>query len=277
MNNEELFKISKSISDAVKPVMGYSDFAKAFAKIYSPINVFENIDVKNITKAIAKQSEYMNGIHQVIQEAHKKAVKNMPSQIKILDKIYEIGWPVGTESEVTFQMINSPESFLKMDDKKLDALLVEEFCKVDNLKSEIYGISSAVPEYAEVIRMMGNILDENNWIIMYPQIFALMDRMIVYQSNDSSLENDNYTNIRSVKSFYKKLRKKDNSDDLFQYIYLKTFEKATHLWDYQSFSEPDLRLTRNAVQHGRYDPKNYTYKQFAQLVLMLSTLAMFND
>ncbi|KAF0422147.1 hypothetical protein [Pediococcus pentosaceus] len=279
MNNEELSKIIKSLNDSIEPVRNYAKVANEFAEILSPMNVLENINVKNIAETISNQMEYIDAIHKAIEEAQKEAIKDIPLQIEVLDKMYALGWSVGSASELTLKMINRPEQFLKISDEDLDELLLENFSKKGSLKSEIYGLANEIPKYTEVIQVMGDTLNEdgNNWIMMYPQIFALIDRVISYQSNDFSLKNRKFTNNGSINKFHKKLRKKDNTEDLFEYIYLKAIERATYLWQSQSFSEPELKFTRNAVQHGRYDPKNYTYKQFAQLVLMLSTLTMFNN
>ncbi|MBM9929300.1 hypothetical protein JMK98_02235 [Pediococcus pentosaceus] len=279
MKNRGLSKAIENLSNSFKPSVNYTNIVKKFAKTYTTSGLFDNSDLTAFTKVIRKQSEYFRNIQKAIQEAQEKAIKDIPLQIKVLDKMYALGWSAGSANELTLKMINKPKEFLEMSDKNLDELLLENFSEKGSLKSEIYGLSNDIPKYAEVIQVMGDTLDEdtNNWIIMYPQIFALIDRVISYQSNDFSLKNTKFTNKDSIIKFYKKLLKKDNANDLFEYIYLKTIERATYLWQSQPFSEPELKFTRNAVQHGRYDPKNYTYKQFAQLVLMLSTLTMFNN
>lgn len=279
MKNRGLSKAVENLSNSFKPSVNYINIMKKFVETYTASGLFDDSDLTPFTKVIRKQSEYFRNIQKAIQEAHEEAIKDVPLQIKVLDKMYALGWSVGSANELTLKMINRPEQFLKISDEDLDELLLENFSEKDSLKSEIYGLTNDIPKYAGVIQVMGDTLNEdtNNWIIMYPQIFALIDRVISYQSNDFSLENNEYTKWRLINDFYDSLLKKDNANDLFQYIYLKTIEKAIQLWKFQDFSEQNLRLSRNAVQHGRYDPKNYTYKQFAQLVLILSTLTMFNN
>ncbi|MCL5457607.1 hypothetical protein AB0Y04_02635 [Loigolactobacillus coryniformis] len=219
-------------------------------------------------------------------DAISEAIKNRAGEhhyfIETVDRVYNLGWAFGAENDLFAQIYFNPKTFAKLSNTELDALFRKQFNVLNpqGLITELETTSNGDVGYERIINQMCTTLNESkgSWLVLFPQLFALIDRVTTYQLNDHNLETRLYTQAHTINKFKSKLSKDSDDLDEYQYIYLKTLGHLMSLWGSDSFSKDSrkIKFQRNAIQHGRYDSHNLNEVQFSKLVLLYSTLCLFN-
>lgn len=230
-------------------------------------------------------SERWRQIHKMAERAKKSVEdfrKKYPDQKVLIDELYDSGWAIGNEIGNFSRTLLHPEEFPEHSQQKMDQYYTDYYVNSDGLIEELEGIEDSLTLHRETIKGLINVLKESpsSWKLLYPQIFAVIDAIMVSQSHDGNLEVAEYSNLRKVRAMHEQSKEDEKvSIDIFKYAYSKTIEMAEDLWQFQSFdvSSEKIEFGRNSIQHGRYDPENYTYKQFVQLVILMTTLCIYND
>lgn len=235
-----------------------------------------------LTEAV--NSEYWKSIHSMAQRAGKVAdnfKKEYPNQRKVIDKIYQTGWSMGNGIENFPNLFTQPDDLLKFSLDEIDQQYSSYYIKNNGIFDELENIQSSVTIHKDIVQDLITTLKEspNSWKLFYPLLFSILDAILVSQRHEGKLNVDDFSNHGRVE----KMKKRSKSDkkievDIFQYVYYKTLEQADILFKNKPFKLPSeqVEFGRNSIQHGRYDPSNYTYKQFAQLVVFISTLCIYN-
>lgn len=231
------------------------------------------------------RSDYSKRLHEMAERARKSVEKfrsKYPEQKKVIDEIYQSGWAVGNEIGNFSNLLSHPEKFTILSKEDFDNQYTDFYVTKKEMYSELKSIRSSLTLHHEVVDGLISTLQEspNSWKLLYPQIFSIMDAILVSQRHDGSLEVDDYSNSRHVREMRKKSKKnKEFEVDIFKYIYFKTLKKVEKLWESHPFELPseNVKFGRNSVQHGRYDPNNYEYKQFVQLVILMTTLCIYSE
>ncbi|MGX6472097.1 hypothetical protein [Pediococcus pentosaceus] len=280
--NEVLTELHKMLEPQIKALSQIPDMTKIF-ETYDYLA--QSIPNSNVYQVYSDSLMEAQKIFQRQLEIWEKSTKKFreqlehdyPKQVVMINRLHNLGWSLGYANEITFEIVYDYETYSKMSNKKLDEFM-EKNLSEKVIQKELRAAANFTNEYKEVINMMSRVIVnvKESWIIMYPQLFAILDRFFVFQGNRKSLNNTEYTQREALKNYKNELLLHKNSQNISLYVYIKTIDYLFKLWKSQPFNSDNLKLTRNSVQHGRYNPKNYTFKQFAQLVLALSTLAQFN-
>lgn len=279
------FNLNEEVKSAMSKVAASINFEQMqplvnAANLYK--SLFEDLTFPNVVKTLtAQQQVQINELQRVVKSIQKEVAKNFPNQAKAIDKIYDNGWSIGYSDGILRRVLSEPQFFIEMSKSEVDGYFLNTFSNEHTLKHELYNDAELLDEYGISLRIMGDVLETQGisecWRVLFPQLFAILDRMVVYQSQNSSLKNGEITRFTEVESFSKDIMKKDNSSDIFNYIYVRTLNKILRYWKGTNFSKSKVKYSRHSVQHGRYNPSNYTFAQFIRLVLTVSALSLFNE
>lgn len=279
------FNLNEEVKSAMSKVAASINFEQMqplvnAANLYK--SLFEDLTFPNVVETLtAQQQVQINELQRVVKSIQKEVAKNFPNQAKAIDKIYDNGWSIGYSDGILRRVLSEPHFFIEMSKSEVDGYFLNTFSNEHTLKHELYNDAELLDEYGISLRIMGDVLETQGisecWRVLFPQLFAILDRMVVYQSQNSSLKNGEITRFTEVESFSKDIMKKDNSSDIFNYIYVRTLNKILRYWKGTNFSKPKVKYSRHSVQHGRYNPNNYTFAQFISLVLTVSALSLFNE
>lgn len=276
--NEEV----KSIMSKAAASINVNQFKTAVDAANKHSNALKDISFPNVTEILANyQQVQLGGIQKAVESIQKEAARSFPNQAKAIDKIYDNGWSVGYSNEIIRKVFSEPEFFWEMRDDDVNNFFINTFSDRHTLKNELYNTSEILDNYGDLLKIMGTILERQEssecWKVFYPQLFAILDRMMVYQVQGYSLSNSEITRRKDVRNFQKNVMKKDNTNDILNYIYVRTLNEIVKYWERSDFEKENVSYSRHSVQHGRYDPSNYTFNQFIKLVLSISALSLFNE
>lgn len=202
--------------------------------------------------------------------------ERIPYVNELIEQVYKLGWSLGTDVGPTAEILTNPEKFSAMTDEQMDNFF-ENIYSEDGIISELESIRDPEGDYQPIIATIKSILekDGNCWNVLFPQVFALLDRFWCYVSGMY------FTEIAFTK-FEKKLiesittsKEVLSKEDFYKYILLKNSDMIKKLFKSTGTKNASNKYNRNTIMHGNYNPKNYEYKQFQQLVVLLSSLSAF--
>lgn len=229
-------------------------------------------------------SDYLKKIRDTAEWARKASEqfkRKYPEQREVIDKIYSTKWSMGNEIGNFSHLLTSPDEFLKLSPSEMDEQYMSYYIDQNGVFEELKNIRDSLTIHRSIVADIITTLKEspNSWKLLYPQLFAIVDAILISQRFDGNLTVGEFSNFKGVKGMMTNSESDTEKEtDIFKYVYYKTMEMTVELWKKQPFALPSeqVEFGRNSIQHGRYDPQNFTYKQFVQLVVFVSTLCIYN-
>lgn len=259
-NEENLKEIGKLYIDILNDSLNtFKEIQKSLLETIKSTNIFEDI-TKPLKNIFSSLNDYLKAYRE-----------KFPAQEKLYDDSVKCGWivPISLDSLSFLENLNGDELnkyYLKLYTRRNCEMLFNDLEQLnDNLNKEYKLISTLM------IKTLKN--DINAYPLMVSNLFALLDYMFVYQTENGNLRNKIFLKEKLVKDFLKEYEVEEyNITDLIYISCLRVIKK--HI-EYSSF-EDEAIFNRHSIQHGRYFPSKISFADFIRLVNLCSTFSEFN-
>ncbi|MBG1236923.1 hypothetical protein KGI31_12825 [Lactiplantibacillus pentosus] len=260
MNNQEIVNMMKQVSKSI------SSAQKAASKV---ILASQTNQLSIITR----------GMQEIFNKANEITKERYPKQVKVVDSLFASGWAIGNEGFEDVTLITDPDRWINYSPDDFNIYFSKRYANRRVLASDLKSVKTETVNDETLIAQCVRIIesDGDGWKVLYPQIFAMMDKSLLSQINANKIQNKNYTQSSRITKLVTKMSYSTMGSMITGYIYLKALKKATELWRFNKDTERPIPFTRNTIMHGKYSSDNYDYDQFAQLVLLFTTISIFDD
>ena len=201
-----------------------------------------------------------------------KVLKNRyPIQISMIDRVYETGWALGTDTGPTVRLLTNTDVYENISIDEIDELFIDIYSDKSNLLAELEAISYPGNRFNNNIEIMKRLIeyDDEAWKVLLPEMFSMIDRQYVILDDDLFPENTGYVSNKLREKELNRKRSQIDSD-IYEYINYKNAELIVSLFKGNKLNQAGKRFNRNTIQHGGFYPENYKYSEFAKLVVLLS-------
>lgn len=229
--------------------------------------------IDNLNDVLPKN---LDALAKSIEPVVRELKNRYPTQIMMINRIYESGWALGTDTGPTVQLLTNTVTYGDISKDAIDKIFIDIYSDKSNLLEELESISYPGNRFNNNIKIMKRLIQNDNeaWKVLLPEIFSMLDMQYVILDDDLFPGKFGYTTSKLNR---KTLRKKKNhiDSDVYEYISYKNAELIVGLFGGNNLKRAGEIFNRNTIQHGGFDPENYEYSEFAKLVVLLSSLSFF--
>lgn len=206
----------------------------------------------------------------------KRFEERYPRQKEMIDKLATHHWMLGSSSDDDRPYIMRINQYYSMSANELDDMYTDYFQDTDHLISEIESVTNMLIVHKSTLENICHTLKNypESWKVLFPQVFAVIDAIILKRRNIYGEDTVLYLNKRAIEAMIDNKMIPNINTQIFQYALFRCIKEADLLW---SKGYDENFYSRNTVQHGQYNPSNFTHKHFCQLILLMTTLALFNE
>lgn len=173
------------------------------------------------------------------------------------------------------------DELLKLNDHDLNQVFVATLINDSHrlLNENLDDLADSLdPGHARQIKIIKRLIYQahDNYIVLFNVLFSILEMVTVQKYGKSRTATWNYNpSLNEIKRINEQM-KTDTHKQFGRLLELNELDVLSGLYKFFDFSSYNLNTmpySRHTVEHGKFDPNNYTFTEFMQLVLLSRNIA----
>ncbi|KRM09246.1 hypothetical protein FD41_GL002724 [Lentilactobacillus farraginis DSM 18382 = JCM 14108] len=202
-----------------------------------------------------------------------------PAHKKFFERIAGLNWTWIDQMPLDSDRI---DRLLKLNDRALNQVFVDTLIQNNHqlLNQNLDDLASALDSgHAKQVKIIKRLIYESrdNYIVLFNVLFSILEMVTVQKYGQSRTATWNYNpSLNEIKRINEQI-KTDRHKQFGRLLELNELDVLSGLYkffDFNSYRLETMPYSRHTVEHGKFDPNNYTFTEFMQLVLLSRNIAV---
>ncbi|EEI20390.1 hypothetical protein G8J22_00522 [Lentilactobacillus hilgardii] len=212
-------------------------------------------------------------------ENGKQLEDKYPAHKEFFERIAKLHWTWIDQMPLNSERI---DRLLKLDDHELNQVFVDTLIRDSHnlLNQNLDDLAASLDNgHAKQIKIVKRLIYQahDNYIVLFNLLFSILEMVTVQKYGQSRTATWNYNpSLNEIKRINEQI-KTDRHKQFGRLLELNELDVLSGLYkffDFNSYHLQTMPYSRHTVEHGKFDPNNYTFTEFMQLVLLSRNIAV---
>lgn len=212
-------------------------------------------------------------------ESGRQLEDRYPAHKTFFERIAKLHWSWIDQMPLD---VNRIDQLLELDNQALNQVFVDTLIQNSHrlLNQNLDDLAAALDSgHAKQIKIIKRLLGESrdNYIVLFNVLFSILEMVTVQKYGKSRTATWNYNpSLNEIKRINEQI-KTDRHKQFGRLLELNELDVLSGLYkffDFNSYNLETMPYSRHTVEHGKFDPNNYTFTEFMQLVILTRNIAV---
>ncbi|GEP24598.1 hypothetical protein [Lentilactobacillus diolivorans] len=207
--------------------------------------------------------------------------KRYPLHKVYFNRLSKLNWTWIDQMPLDTNRING---LLKLNDQQLNQTFADTLTANSNqlLNENLDDLANSLDSgHAKQVTMIKELINQNQkyYIVLFNTLFPILESETIKRFGNHKQVTWNFSPSLNV---VRRITREMRSDQQMRFGRLLELNELNVLmglytyFDFNDYSLASMPYSRHTVEHGRFDPNNYTFTQFMQLVLITRNITYSN-